>query len=46
MLLGAKESEFVKKAKSGAQQAAENLSENLATGGEKMEEMLTNIQKN
>lgn len=42
----AKESEFVKKAKSGAQQAAENLSENLATGGEKMEEMLTNIQKN
>ena len=42
----AKESEFMKKAKSGAQQAAENLSENLATGGEKMEEMLTNIQRN
>ena len=42
----AKESEFVKRAKTGAQLAAENLSENLATGGEKMEEMLTTIQKN
>lgn len=42
----AKESDFVKRAKTGAQQAAENLTENLATGGEKMEEMLTTIQKN
>ena len=42
----AKESEFMKKAKENAAQAAESLQENLATQGEKMEEMLINIQKN